>query len=898
MNKNYKVFTSFFCGLLLLVLSGCMGTEFFELGQTFKLAQGNIPVSISENGSRIVVRDGAYIRVYEYNENATSNDNVWVQLGNVIISSDGFDVPLSGDGTIVAVAGTTVLRVYQYDGSLWSQLGGDLLAPARIMSVSVNRDGTIVAYGSYNSNTNTSIARVYQYASGSWSQLGSDLIGNSVSINATGTRMAIGNSPINDNVKIYQYVSGSWSEIGNISGDTSSNFGASVSLEYLTGDLVAIGASAFSENSNYAEVYKYAGSGQWNLFGERMKGDLLFGLSVSLSLQTNNANSSYYQLIVGSYEQTFIYNKLTLPASGTWNVLQTIAKRGRFLSSSQTINESTPTKTKRFSRFIRGGSDINGLINSSGLASDAQVYTSEEVTLPASVASTAKPEPVNLAKKNNPGGKQQVAIDSLGISTPAGINPIVALMNAKAVTSTQLSQQTFVYDGDSGETFFLISTPSSSYNNKLFKCSNLQGTLSFIINSYHFTQTGSVVGAVYEDDKTTVVEADVTLTNGEFNNVQLTGTFDPATNVLTVTDITGGVITSGTFTTSGIPTLTLVSDVPVNTFNITSGDFSGSTFATSGIAGTLSGGTLSSGNTVLTGTTITQSNTVTGVLTIPSGLYAGDYYSVNLTGATFSSATVTGTFASNTFSGTDVTVGNISAGTFDALFVTLGDTTPNLSFTISGGDFDTGTFTVTSGTFISRYVDGTGTVTSTTLTGVSLDQIGSVIGTITHGADTFTGVELAGAELTGVNATGTSTDNFFTATDVTSSTFSNGAATLFFTYLLVSDTTSFAFPIASGMYAGETFTISGLSGTLSQNGTLNPTYTTYTGATQLLASGCYNGTLSTSGQAVLNPSLGFIFIEISSPTVTGTLTGLTFNGSDVVGGTITSGDFTTGGSCS
>ena len=100
-------------------------------------------VSMSDNGNRLAIgtlfNDGngsnsGHVRVYEWQGAA------WVQLGADIdgeAADDqfGISVSLNGDGTIVAIGGTGNdgngnnsghVRVYEYDGINWTQLGADI----------------------------------------------------------------------------------------------------------------------------------------------------------------------------------------------------------------------------------------------------------------------------------------------------------------------------------------------------------------------------------------------------------------------------------------------------------------------------------------------------------------------------------------------------------------------------------------------------------------------------------------------------------------------------------------------------------------------------------------------------------------------------------------------------
>ncbi|MCX5924543.1 MAG: hypothetical protein NTZ68_03915, partial [Candidatus Dependentiae bacterium] len=572
MNKIYKFSIIFFL-VPLLFLAGCTAKKFFQLGQTFDA--GNIvpSVSISNDGRRISVGTGSsQVQIYELNNNPTSNNNVWAPLGAPIT---GVVAQLSGDGARVVVSDLTTVKMYTYSGVAWTQQGAtlSLSVGSGFDTISINTDGTVVGFGQLSGN----IARIYNFNGAAWTQLGATLTGSLVSLSVDGLKVAIGDLT-NSTVKIYNYSGATWNQ----QGGTIMTGCVSVSL---FNDTVAIGTVESGEG--YVQVYEYK-AGVWSLLGTRLQvASDRIGTTVSLTLQRDALDSLFpnYQVLTassfpGNRLYSFFYNSL----SRSWDLTE--IPNGEILnspfgrvSSSGILNKQVPvindegkitgTKTVYFSRFI-----------SSILP--AKVFTSEVVEEPASVAETASPFPVNLARATISSGPGN-PLPSLGVSTPAGINPFMALTNNQAAAQTQLSQQTFVYNGDSSLSFFFINVPGSPYNGKFFQCSNLQGALSFSNNSYQFRQTGSVTGTVYELDQTTVFASDITLTAGQFFNVSLTGTFDPKTNVLTVTDITGGTITAGTFT-GGITITGTITNGSAFTVTVTTGtlnglDIAGATFA-------------------------------------------------------------------------------------------------------------------------------------------------------------------------------------------------------------------------------------------------------------------------------------------------------------------------------
>jgi alpha-tubulin suppressor-like RCC1 family protein len=187
-------------------------------------------------------------------------------------------------------------------GKTWYKLGADIDGEALYdqsgQGVSISADGTIVAIGApYNDSTtgnNTDYrghVKVYKFNGASWVQLGGDIdgetsddrSGNSVSLSADGTVVAIGawyngaNGSYSGHVRVYKYDPTKttaitdqsnanfgpigWTRLGadidgEASGDTS---GYSVSLSS-NGTIVAIGAqgnSGSTTQSGHVRVYKY-----------------------------------------------------------------------------------------------------------------------------------------------------------------------------------------------------------------------------------------------------------------------------------------------------------------------------------------------------------------------------------------------------------------------------------------------------------------------------------------------------------------------------------------------------------------------------------------------------------------------------------------------------------------
>ncbi|MCH7613125.1 MAG: hypothetical protein IIB45_07175, partial [Candidatus Marinimicrobia bacterium] len=196
--------------------------------------------------------------------------------GEAISDYSGYSVSLSSDGNRVAIGaygndggGTNAghVRVYNYNGTTWTQKGSDIDGEAGNdrsgWSVSLSSDGSRVAIGAPENDgtgiygSNSGHIRVYNYSGGSWTQLGNDIDGEydgdnagwSVSLSSDGNRVAIG-APYNDgngnwsgHVRVYNWGGSSWTQLGSdIDGEAAHDqSGHSVSLSS-DGSRVAIGA--------------------------------------------------------------------------------------------------------------------------------------------------------------------------------------------------------------------------------------------------------------------------------------------------------------------------------------------------------------------------------------------------------------------------------------------------------------------------------------------------------------------------------------------------------------------------------------------------------------------------------------------------------------------------------
>ncbi len=313
-----RIYLKFF--FLLTLIQPLQAQNWTQLGQDIdgEVAEdlSGHSVSMNSSGTRVAIgapgNDGngfnsGHVRIYEWDGSS------WVQLGQDIDGEavgdlSGHSVSMNSVGTRVAIgapgndgnssdADAGHVRIYEWDGSSWMQLGQDIDGEAAWdssgWSVSMNSVGTRVAIGAiYNDGNgfNSGHVRIYEWDGSSWVQLGQDIDGEvaqdrsgfSVSMNSVGTRVVIG-APRNDgngyyagHVRVYEWGGSSWMQLGSdIDGEAAGDWsGLSVSMNSV-GTRVAIGAYTNDGNGSEAghvRIYEWGGS-SWMQLGQDIDGE-------------------------------------------------------------------------------------------------------------------------------------------------------------------------------------------------------------------------------------------------------------------------------------------------------------------------------------------------------------------------------------------------------------------------------------------------------------------------------------------------------------------------------------------------------------------------------------------------------------------------------------------------
>ena len=287
-------------------------------------ATGLVIATGSDHNDNSNGTQSGHVRIYE------NISGIWTQIGQDIIGESPYDysgtsVSLSYHGETVAIGAgyndenglnSGHVRVYRriLDPALgtytWTQQGQDINGEGSSdysgCSVSIDAQGNTVAIGANKNNgngSNSGHVRVYGNISGIWTQIGQDIDGEaagddsgfSVSINSSGSIVAIGAPYNNDNgsnsghVRVYENISGIWTQIGqDIDGEAISDFsGRAISLSS-DGTTVAIGADGndgTSSNTGHVRVYENI-SGIWTQIGQDIDGESSgdqSGFSVSIN---------------------------------------------------------------------------------------------------------------------------------------------------------------------------------------------------------------------------------------------------------------------------------------------------------------------------------------------------------------------------------------------------------------------------------------------------------------------------------------------------------------------------------------------------------------------------------------------------------------------------------------
>jgi hypothetical protein len=274
-------------------LVGKFADEVFGESVALSFYGNRVAVGVVANLLKKGCNDAGLVRIYDW------TGNPWTQVGPDLVGEAGehdfgSKIALSSDGNRVAIGAPCMddkskpghVRIYDWTGSQWTQVGSDLAgrAPGDLCgsSIALSSDGNRIAIGALcNDNcngVNAGHVRIYDWTGSQWTQQGSDLVGEasnklfgySVALSSDGTRVAIGAKvkavyPRRQagHVRIYDWTGSQWAQVGSsLVGEAAGDwYGQSVALSS-DGNRVAIGTS-FSDATGHIRIYDWRAGSDW-----------------------------------------------------------------------------------------------------------------------------------------------------------------------------------------------------------------------------------------------------------------------------------------------------------------------------------------------------------------------------------------------------------------------------------------------------------------------------------------------------------------------------------------------------------------------------------------------------------------------------------------------------------
>ena len=263
--------------------------------------------------------DIGHVRVHDWNGSS------WQQRGADIDGENTGDmsgnaVAVNGDGNTIAIGAINNdgngqdsghVRVYQWSGSAWTQVGSDIDGEANNdnsgVSISLSTDGRTLAVGADNNDgangSDSGHVRVYDLSGSQWVQRGVDIDGESasdysgVSVDLSGDGKSLvvgakdndGNGSNAGHARVFDWSGSRWEQRGSdIDGESSgdqSGSSATISNDGQTVVLGAPGNDGAGDNAGHARIYSWNGF-QWGIQGTDVDGsaaNALNGTSVGVS---------------------------------------------------------------------------------------------------------------------------------------------------------------------------------------------------------------------------------------------------------------------------------------------------------------------------------------------------------------------------------------------------------------------------------------------------------------------------------------------------------------------------------------------------------------------------------------------------------------------------------------
>ena len=266
-----------------------------NFGGSLSLSADGSRLAIGATGNDTNGDNSGHVRVYQWSGTAWSQFGMDIN-GEAAGDKSGRSLSLSSNGNRLAIGATNSdingsssgqVRVYAWSGTEWVLLGasinGAVAHDGLGKSVSLSSDGNRLAVGVSASDyrDGAGLVRVYQWSGTSWDQLGIDIegetdgdgSGGSISLSADGNRLAIG-APGNigdaegsGQVRIYQWTGSAWTQLGSDINSYSNynGLGGHVSLSS-DGNRVASSTGSFNSIAERPSVVRVYDLSMFNTF--------------------------------------------------------------------------------------------------------------------------------------------------------------------------------------------------------------------------------------------------------------------------------------------------------------------------------------------------------------------------------------------------------------------------------------------------------------------------------------------------------------------------------------------------------------------------------------------------------------------------------------------------------
>ena len=325
-----SLFITFICTLLAFNLDGQIQIGADILGAGTDDRFGN-SVALSDNGNTVIVGaygSNVYGNTYGYASVYEKVSNSWELKGSVIPGNDpyqafGTAVTMSSDGNRIAISGSYgflggntcpagLVRVYEYDGTDWVQMGNDIVGTVLCKEfgadIEMSEDGnSLIVHSSQNQ-----IAEVYEYNGTDWVKKGDTFFqAFYVSISGDGNTIGIC-SAFPGSISLYQWSDPFWLSKGAAIPDDGGGVGRYLDLDMVGNTLVTTApfTNVNTANSGQIRVYEFS-SGTWNQTGDAINGSVAWEM-----LFSNPSISDDGELITAVHR------------SGTNNVVRTYMQSG------------------------------------------------------------------------------------------------------------------------------------------------------------------------------------------------------------------------------------------------------------------------------------------------------------------------------------------------------------------------------------------------------------------------------------------------------------------------------------------------------------------------------------------------------------------------------------------